>query len=213
METYIRGQSMWVVKVGGSLMGSPELAHWLSLFAKYSDGKIIIVPGGGVFADAVRDAQKISNISDATAHRLAVLAMDQFGLLLASMNPLLATARTECEIDERTWQHRGIVWLPSKMVLSDDSIPKNWDITSDSLAAWLAHKLDAKHLVLLKSEKAGSNQLSIKEVTENGMVDLGYADIVQNKSFGQWLLHKADYCHFVDGMNAEKLKEFALALH
>jgi 5-(aminomethyl)-3-furanmethanol phosphate kinase len=208
----IKGKTMWVVKIGGSLMGSPELPYWLSLFAKFSDGKVIIVPGGGVFADAVRDAQKISNISDATAHRLAVLAMDQYGLLLASMNPLLATARTECEIDERTWQHRGIVWLPSKMVLSDDSIPQKWDVTSDSLAAWLANKLGAQHLVLLKSEKTNSNELSIKAVTDNGMVDLAFADFVQDKAFAQWILHKSDYTYFEDGINADKLKEHASAL-
>ena len=41
------------------------------------------------------------------------------------------------EIDERTWQHRAIVWLPSHMVFADDNIPQSWDVTSDSLAAWL----------------------------------------------------------------------------
>ena len=115
----------WVIKIGGSLLGSPELERWLTLFAKFSDGQIIIVPGGGLFADAVREAQKLSKISDACAHRLAVLAMDQFGLLLANMNTDLATARNEMELDERTWQHRCIVWLPSQMVLADDTIPKS----------------------------------------------------------------------------------------
>ena len=118
-----KGRVVWVVKVGGSLLGSPELERWLGLFAKFSDGNIILVPGGGVFADAVRDAQKVSKISEACAHRLAVLAMDQFGLILANMNSDLAVARTEMEIDERTWQHRCIVWLPSQRVLADDSIP------------------------------------------------------------------------------------------
>ena len=147
-ERFIKDSSMWVVKIGGSLLGSPELERWLEIFVKYSDGNIIIVPGGGIFADAVREAQKLTKISDACAHKLAVLAMDQFGLLLANLNPLLATARTECEIDERTWQHRAIVWLPSHMVFADDSIPQSWDVTSDSLAAWLAKKLNAKQLVL-----------------------------------------------------------------
>ena len=53
-------KSMWVVKIGGSLLGSPELERWLEVVAKHGDGKIIIVPGGGLFANAVRDAQKIS---------------------------------------------------------------------------------------------------------------------------------------------------------
>ena len=39
-----KGRAVWVVKVGGSLLGSPELERWLGLFAKFSDGNIIIVP-------------------------------------------------------------------------------------------------------------------------------------------------------------------------
>ncbi len=204
---------MWVVKIGGSLLGSPELEQWLALFAKFSDGKIIIVPGGGVFADAVREAQKLSKITDACAHRLAVLAMDQFGLLLANMNPNLALARSEMEIDERTWQHRGIVWLPSRMVLADDTIAKNWNITSDSIAAWLANKVNAQQLVLVKADKPSKHELSLRLVSENGIVDEAFSDFVLNKSFDSWMVKKTDYEYFLEGVNYETLHKVASNLH
>ena len=209
MKHLIKGSSMWVVKIGGSLLGSPELERWLELFVKYSDGNIVIVPGGGVFADAVREAQKLTKISDACAHKLAVLALDQFGLLLANLNPLLATAKTECEIDERTWQHRAIVWLPSHMVLADDSIPQSWDVTSDSLAAWLAKKLNAKQLVLVKSDKPSASQLCLKRMTEEGVVDEAFSDFMHNANFGSWMLKKSDYAHFLDGVNLQTLTKVA----
>ena len=209
----LKGKSMWVVKIGGSLLGSSELERWLELFAKFSDGNIIIVPGGGLFADAVREAQKISKISDACAHKLAVLAMDQFGLLLANMNPRLATARTEMEIDERTWQHRCIVWLPSQMVLADDSIPQSWDVTSDSLAAWLAHKLSAQQLVLLKSEKPKDSQLDLRLITESGLVDKAFSEFVLNKTFGRWMLKKTDFEHFLEGVNTALLSKVGGSIH
>ncbi len=208
-----KGRTVWVVKVGGSLLGSPELEQWLGLFAKFSDGNIIIVPGGGVFADAVRSAQKVSKISDACAHKLAVLAMDQFGLLLANMNTDLAIARTEMEIDERTWQHRCIVWLPSQMVLADDTIPESWDVTSDSIAAWLAEKIDAQQLVLVKSDKPDGTKLSLRMMVENGIVDEAFSDFVLNKTFGQWVLKKSDCEYFLEGMNYEKLGKVAGAIH
>ena len=204
---------MWVVKIGGSLLGSSELERWLELFAKFSDGNIIIVPGGGVFADAVREAQKLSKISDACAHKLAVLAMDQYGLLLANMNPQLATARTEMEIDERTWQHRCVVWLPSQMVLADDSIPQNWDVSSDTLAAWLASKLEAKQLVLVKSDKPEGAQLCVKMMTKEGIVDNAFSDFVLNKTFGRWMLKKSDYEHFLEGVNMAKLDKVGGSIH
>lgn len=213
MEKNNKGRTVWVVKIGGSLLGSPELERWLGLFAKFSDGNIIIVPGGGVFADAVRDAQKVSKISDACAHKLAVLAMDQFGLLLANMNPDLAVARTEMEIDERTWQHRCIVWLPSQMVLADDSIPKSWDVTSDSIAAWLAEKVDAQQLVLVKSDKPNGAELCLRMMTESGVVDEAFSDFVLNKTFGRWVLKKTDYEYFLEGVNYETLGKVAGSLH
>jgi 5-(aminomethyl)-3-furanmethanol phosphate kinase len=208
-----KGKTVWVVKVGGSLLGSPELERWLGLFAKFSDGNIIIVPGGGVFADAVRDAQKVSKISEACAHKLAVLAMDQFGLLLANMNPDLAVARTEMEIDERTWQHRCIVWLPSQMVLADDSIPKSWDVTSDSIAAWLAGKINAQQLVLVKSDKPDGAELSLKMMSETGVVDNAFSDFVLNKTFGRWMLKKTDHEYFLEGVNYETLGKVAGSIH
>ena len=212
-ERSIKGSSMWVVKIGGSLLGSPELERWLEIFVKYSDGHIIIVPGGGVFADAVREAQKLTKISDACAHKLAVLAMDQFGLLLANMNPLLATARTECEIDERTWQHRAIVWLPSHMVFADDNIPQSWDVTSDSLAAWLATKLNAKQLVLIKSDKPSASQLCLKRMTIDGVVDEAFSDFMLNTNFGSWMLKKSDYAHFLEGVDTQTLSKVASSVH
>lgn len=204
---------MWVVKIGGSLLGSPELERWLEVAAKFSHGNIIIVPGGGVFANAVREAQILSKISDACAHRLALLAMDQFGLMLANMNPLLATASSEMEIDERTWQHRGIIWLPSKMVLNSNSIPQNWDMTSDSLAAWLAQKLGAQHLILVKSDKPNDKKLCLKTITKDGLVDQVFGDFALNKAFSPWIIKKTDFVHFEDGIDIEKLGKIASSIH
>jgi 5-(aminomethyl)-3-furanmethanol phosphate kinase len=213
LKIKFKGDSMWVVKIGGSLLGSPELAHWLEVAAKHSDGKIIIVPGGGIFADAVRKAQVQSKISDASAHKLALLAMDQFGLTLASMSPAMVTAASELEMDERTWQHRGIIWLPSHMVLADDSFPKNWDTTSDSIAAWLADKLGAKHLVLIKSDKPDDKKLSLKTITADGLVDKSFGDYALDKAFSPWIVKKSDYVHFNEGMDVLTLSKIASSIH
>ena len=213
LEKNKKEKAVWVVKVGGSLLGWPELERWLGLFAKFSDGNIIIVPGGGVFADAVRHAQKVSKISEECAHKLAVLAMDQFGLLLANMNPDLAVAKTEMEIDERTWQHRCIIWLPSQMVLADDSIPKSWDVTSDSIAAWLAEKVNAQQLVLVKSDMPEGPELSLRMMSQSGVVDQAFSDFVLNKTFGKWMLKKTDCEYFLEGVNYESLNKIAGSIH
>ncbi len=207
---------MWVVKLGGSLLGSPELPRWLDTLVKISDGKVLIVPGGGMFADAVRQAQDTSLVNDAVAHHLALLAMDQFGLLLAGMNPRLVTASSELEIAERGWQHRGIVWLPSRMVLADENIPKNWQVTSDSLSAWIANKIGSEHLILVKSKDlAGYSTVppvAMQALITDGLVDNAFAEFCTGLNAQIWVLNKADSHVFAEGLNLGKLKEQALAV-
>ena len=208
---------MWIVKIGGSLLGSPELSRWLEVLVKFSKGHVIIVPGGGLFADAVREAQKLTNASDAVAHQLALLAMDQFGLLLAGMNDGLVTASSELEIAERGWQHRAMVWLPSQMILADQSIPQNWQVTSDSLSAWLANKLGAEQLILVKSKSLISyqkeNVCHPQLLADDDLIDSQLMHYIAGKKYQTWLLHKADYSVFDEGLNLMNLHQRGLLIH
>jgi len=207
---------MWVVKLGGSLLGSPELSRWLETLVRISDGQVVIVPGGGLFADAVREAQLLTHVSDADAHRLALLAMDQFGLLLVAMNANLVTASSELEIAERGWQHRAIVWLPSQMVLADESIPKNWQVTSDSLSAWFAHKIGAKHLVLVKSKVLvsypKSSATALQTLVTDELIDHAFADFYAEDNFQTWVVNKADFSVFEQGLSLHKLNELGMTV-
>ncbi len=208
---------MWIVKIGGSLLGSPELSRWLEVLVKFSKGHVIIVPGGGLFADAVREAQNLTNASDAIAHQLALLAMDQFGLLLAGMNDGLVTASSELEIAERGWQHRAMVWLPSQMILVDQSIPQNWQVTSDSLSAWLANKLGAEQLILVKSKSLISyqkeNVCHPQLLADDDLIDSQLMHYIAGKKYQTWLLHKADYSVFDEGLNLMNLQQRGLLIH
>ncbi|WP_334106424.1 amino acid kinase family protein [Methylobacillus sp.] len=202
---------MWVIKLGGSLLGSPELNIWLDIVARHGDGQVLIVPGGGIFADAVRDAQISSGIDDATAHRMAVMAMDQYGVLMTGLSPRLVTARSELEIAERGWQHRGIVWMPSDMVCADESIPMNWGITSDSLAAYLAAKLNAEHLILVKSSRPDADQqVSLEKLTKEGFVDSAFGDHIAGRAFNTWVVGRQDCVAFNDGFTEEELARVGL---
>jgi aspartokinase-like uncharacterized kinase len=205
---------MWVVKIGGSLLGSPELSQWLNTLVKISDGKVLIVPGGSIFADAVREAQQRAHIDDATAHHLALLAMDQFGLLLAGMNVNLVTASSELEIAERGWQHRGIVWLPSRMVMADEHIAKNWHVTSDSLSVWIANKMNAEHLIIVKSLALASSGsvVDVQTMIDAKVLDQAFSEFVVASCCTQWLLHKSQHHVFAQGMDVSLLETNALKI-
>lgn len=138
-----------VVKLGGSLHCVPELAHCLDALAG-AGGGIVLVPGGGPFADIVRMVQAQSGISDTAAHHMAMLAMEQYGLMLCDLKPGLVPAESLENIVRTLRQGLTPVWMPSAMCRHAADLPQNWSVTSDSLAAWLAIHLSADILTLVK---------------------------------------------------------------
>ncbi|HET9699922.1 MAG TPA: aspartate kinase [Burkholderiales bacterium] len=175
---------MWVVKLGGSLASDPALLQrWLETLARDGAGKVVIVPGGGPFADLVRESQSRLRFSDSTAHRMAILAMEQFGLTLAALSPGITPAESEDRIRESLQQGRVPIWLPGTMTLGNPEIPENWDVTSDSLAAWLARRLDADKLILVKSCPVPEGRVSTTELRRLGIVDAAFPDFMRDAGF------------------------------
>jgi len=165
----------WVVKLGGSVFNSTELPKWLDVIARAGAGRVILVPGGGPWADEVRTAQKIDGFDDRTAHRKALLAMEQYGQVLARMRSNLAPASSVAGIKQVLQQKQIAVWMPYAMVVEEPSIEASWDVTSDSLAAWLTSRLDASGLMLIKSVQMDELQPGIAELVRLGWVDQAFA--------------------------------------
>ena len=132
---------MWIVKLGGSLATADNLPVWLDMLRSHGGGEVVIVPGGGPFAELVLKSQEFWCFDNSSAHFMALLAMAQYGLMLAAVHPDLVPV--EIESDLRVVLAKGGVpiWLPTLMVNDDPDIEPSWDVTSDSLSAWLAGRL------------------------------------------------------------------------
>jgi dihydroneopterin aldolase len=63
------------------------------------------------------------------------------------------------------------VWFPARIVRSAKDIPWSWDVTSDSLAAWLAGRLGAKHVLLVKHAEVPDGPLRAEDLVADGIVD------------------------------------------
>lgn len=162
---------MWVVKVGGSLSASDDLSAWLDVLAELGGGRVVIVPGGGPFADQVRRSQARWDFDDTVAHHMALLAMEQYGWMLAGMRPELQCASSIAGICQALSNGRVPVWLPGQLAACAQDIPPSWDITSDSLAAWLANTLAAECLTLVKSIQPTESVVLAAALAEYGLVD------------------------------------------
>jgi 5-(aminomethyl)-3-furanmethanol phosphate kinase len=159
-----------VVKLGGSLLGSPHLPGWLDALAA-SRGAAIVVAGGGPFADTVREAQRRRPFSDSVAHRMAILAMEQYALMLVALDPALRPAASRAEIAALRRAGRTPVWLPSRMTFGAENLPESWDLTSDSLAVWLADALCIHRVLLVKSATLPAGEVPAAELAKAGIVD------------------------------------------
>lgn len=185
---------MIVVKLGGSLYNTPELKIWLQTLANIATpSPIVIVPGGGPFADQVRKAQKRHHFDDTTAHHMALIAMKQFGLMLSSL-----------EVKCQPFTHQNplqalSVWLPDDSLLSEPTLIHSWDLTSDSLAIWLASKLEAKQLFLVKHIHV--NTASIQQLTTNHVIDRHFVNLFSQNSIPTQIIHYQSYSNFASTLD------------
>jgi aspartokinase-like uncharacterized kinase len=137
-----------VVKVGGSLSRRPAALRRLmeTLAAQARRRALLVVPGGGEFADEVRRADRRLGLGDTAAHWMAILAMDQYAYVLARLAGRAAVVRGWREARAG----RLSVLAPSTWLLRADPLPHSWDVTSDSIGAWVAGATRARRLVLVK---------------------------------------------------------------
>ena len=189
---------MLIVKIGGSLYQSPHLKEWCDQLADIHQQPIIIVPGGGPFADQVRDADQQWNLSDMVAHDMAVMGMQQFGLLISDINNNIKPLNTIHKITAES----PVVWLPYQDVQRECDYPKNWQTTSDSLALWLSCQLSADHLCLVKS--ANIEDKSINQLIDTDLVDKYFTLAAKRYSGSIHFFHASQATHFVKDINNGK---------
>lgn len=142
-----------VIKVGGALLRSAkDFATVMSALEQIAPGRtLLVVPGGGPFADAVRAVDQLHTLTHDDAHWMAILGMEQFAVLLASRLSGAEVVHRRGEI-ARAHAHGAIpVLAPYRWLREADPLPHAWEVTSDSIAAWIATQVGARRLILIKA--------------------------------------------------------------
>lgn len=141
-----------VVKLGGGVFSRPALldAVVAAIAESARERPLLVVPGGGAFADAVRGIDARLGLSDDAAHWMAVLAMDQSAWLIAGRTERAQVVTSPAQIAPVAGAGRVPVLAPFEWLREADPLPHTWDVTSDSIAAWVARATGAESLVLIK---------------------------------------------------------------
>lgn len=174
---------MRIIKLGGSLLNDRvSLTHCLAIIEQKYRDNVVIVPGGGVYADLIRTTQQQWKFSDETAHQMAILAMKQVALLFNNIKPAFVLSESVTSIQKKIMNQGVTIWSPDIQELNDADIKASWDVTSDSLAAWLASQLGAIELILIKSAEILAN-FDAQKMQNEGFVDKSFNTFTKNISY------------------------------
>ena len=149
-----------VIKIGGSLSRAGRLRPLIAALERLARRRrLLVVPGGGAFADLVRRECRRLRLPEVAAHRMALRGMDQYGLMLAA----LGRDTGAIEDDEAAWRlaarGRLPVLIASSLIEREPRLKRSFRLTSDSIAAYIAGRIGATRLVLLKSTDRGSGRI------------------------------------------------------
>lgn len=141
-----------VVKVGGKLCSSPKvITQVMNYLTEYRElGRFFVVLGGGVFADKVRELYNAKELTEDSAHWMAIKATEMTSLLVANTFQNLHPF-SKLEEFERTWELGGVpTFFPFEYLRTNDELPHSWKVTSDSIAYWVGMKVRARAVFLVK---------------------------------------------------------------
>ncbi|WP_181702737.1 hypothetical protein [Chthonobacter albigriseus] len=170
-----------IVKIGGSLTADRGRLREILSSLTTASARIVIVTGGGPYADAVREVQGRLGISDRLAHRQALAAMNLFAEAICELEPALVMATSRNEVDAAHAAGRIPIFLTDRIQTGGGGLPESWALTSDSYAAFLAFELDAVGLVLVKSADAPASA-STGELARDGLVDAAFPSLAARLS-------------------------------
>jgi aspartokinase-like uncharacterized kinase len=201
-----------VLKIGGSLSrgtGLPALCREIEGLSR--NHSLLIVPGGGDFAEQVRKADRRFQLGDTAAHSMALLAMDQYGYLINRLIPgSIVTAELEYALRSAESGTAAIL-LPSALVMKSDPLPHSWSVTSDSIAAWIAGRAGSQRLILLKDVDGLLNPDGLMEAltveqlaAHSGGVDGYISNILKGANLETWV---------INGLRPERLAELLQTAH
>jgi 5-(aminomethyl)-3-furanmethanol phosphate kinase len=194
----------WVVKIGGSLF--PEDA--IRLGEALIDKNVLVICGGGAFADKIREYDKYVGFSNKSNHKAAILCMDILGILLADKiedSEIVYSLKAARKVDK---EFRLPILLPSKLFEFIDPLLHSWNVTSDSISLYISNLLQTKLLIATNVDGIYTNVPStenakfIKSISAKRLLNFGETSV--DVSLPELLLKYKTNCYIVNGKYPER---------
>jgi aspartokinase-like uncharacterized kinase len=193
-----------VIKIGGSLAEDPALTGWLEAIVRL-DMPAVIVPGGGPYLELVRASRARWHFDDVVALRMALIGMQQYGTLMRVLAPALAPCAALDHIGAALARGSTAVWLPDARSAGTEVPILAAEPNLDSLAAWLAGRLRAPGLVLVKSSDLPDTRDDLGVLAESGVVDTAFVELLGDRPCRVLVLYKSEHQRLAEARAAALL--------
>ncbi|MCX7418433.1 MAG: hypothetical protein NT013_02705 [Planctomycetia bacterium] len=188
--------SVAILKLGGSLLDLPDLCVRLqAVFANFDGDRPLLICGGGEAADLVRRWHDCFELDEERSHWLALEAIRLNQRLLLDLLPKLELVSNRAAA-ESAWRRDRVPLLDlaefvrteEALVEPTERLPHCWDVTSDSLAAWVAARWPADRLILLKSVDLPDAQTDDSEqLASAGLIDSFFPQLTNSIPTIAWI--------------------------
>ncbi len=158
---------------------------------------ILIVPGGGVFADSIRSISEKCSISDDAAHWMAILSMEQYAYYLID--------KTDVNVIENINEiPSGVsLLLPYRFLKESDRLPHSWDVTSDTIGAWIARKTRSRFVKVTDVDGVMADDIILKWITAKELSRMEVTCV--DNSLPEFLMKNFMDCVVVNGLHPERV--------
>lgn len=196
----------WVVKIGGSLF--PDYA--INLAQELVGEDLLVVCGGGSLANKIREYHEKLNFTPTASHRTAILCMDIVGQLLADKVKGAKAVKSLEEVKTTLNSGKLPIIIPSLLLEYLDPLEHSWRVTSDSIALYLSHLLEAKLLITTNVDGIYTHKPSldgaqfIKEISGEKLLNFGETSL--DESFAELLLKYKTSAYVVNGKHPERVR-------
>ncbi|MCD4807296.1 MAG: amino acid kinase [Methanococcoides sp.] len=189
-----------VLKLGGSLIDrSAELIEAISDHFAGTEGdmQVIIVPGGGIFADNIRRISEEYSLTEKASHWMAIAAMEQYAHLLEDITGI-PTIEDTSNVNEKV-----SILLPYRLLKDTDELPYSWDVTSDTIAAWVAQRMNARLVKATDVDGIFNDGKMIEEMTLRELERMG--ETCADRMLSTVLIKHGMDCVIVNGDHPERV--------
>jgi len=213
-----------IVKIGGKILENKEnLESTIAQFKHICENnivqKIIIIPGGGTYANFVRRIDEKISIGDELSHWMAIFAMNCNGIELSQKYNDIKYFDNIRELKKSN--ERIVIFLPYDFINQRDELLHTWDVTSDSIALYIAQHLGFKACFLIKDidgiisstneilrELTTSEYNNLKNTNKILTIDTNQEEIKDSQPIDSYVINLINkynvYCIILNGSSNKK---------